>query len=158
MPILGNRIRVSTAYHLLPISAESTYWLLAICIDISETTFWKAKAPWRSHFFPKLCRVKKWNSWKFSRALLSYRIFHIMNRTSGTIVSKAPRDIEKHAQTFKIGTKRGILQWFSASRGPPNISRYIRSDISSTRKWYRIGRTACWVLPITNIIAIIWYR
>ena len=110
MPILGNRISVSTAYHLLLISAESTYWLLAICIDISETTFRNVKTPWISHFFQNCVGEKNEHRDKFPRASLSYRIFHIVNRTSGTIVSKAPRDIEKHAQTFKIGTKRGILQ------------------------------------------------
>ena len=47
------------------------------------------------------------------------RIYHIINRTSGTIVSKPPRGIEKHARAFEIGTKRGIYSDFQRHEARP---------------------------------------
>ena len=76
-------------------------------------------------FSPKIVCGQKMKIVNFLRASLSYRIFHIINRTSGTIVPNAPRDIKKHARIFKIGTKRGdFIVIFSLTRPTQYIAIY----------------------------------
>ena len=69
--------------------------------------------------FSKIVRSKNVNRENFREHRSLIRIYHIINRTSGTIVSKPPRGIEKHARAFEIGTKRGIYSDFQRHEARP---------------------------------------